>query len=67
MKSQKLFCKKGLPKRFQNYFPWRKDWVKRNYLKRQGQGTGASGWSREKWVTTLGQCGKRRRDEEIKK
>jgi hypothetical protein len=37
---------------------------RRNYLKRQGQCSGATGpahW--EKWVTTLGQCGKRRRDE----
>jgi hypothetical protein len=36
-----------------------------NCLKKQGQGSGATGpahW--EKWVAALGRCGKRRRDEE---
>jgi hypothetical protein len=38
--------------------------LKRNYLKRQGQGNGATGLAHlEKWVATLGQCGKERRDE----
>jgi hypothetical protein len=35
-----------------------------NYLKRKGHASGAIGpthW--EKWVTVLGQCGRRRRDE----
>jgi hypothetical protein len=41
---------------------------KRNYLKRQGQGSGATGQVRcEKWVMALGRCGKMRRDEEKKK
>jgi hypothetical protein len=38
-----------------------------NYLKRQGQGRGATGpahW--KKWVVALGRCGKRRQDEEKK-
>jgi hypothetical protein len=37
---------------------------KRNYPKKQGQGssvTRPAHW--EKWVTTLGRCGRRRRDE----
>jgi hypothetical protein len=37
---------------------------KRNYLKKQGQGSDATGpahW--EKWVATLSRCGRRRRDE----
>jgi hypothetical protein len=37
---------------------------KMNYLKRQGQGSGATGSAHwEKWVATLGRCGKRRRGE----
>jgi hypothetical protein len=40
---------------------------KRNYLKRQGQGSGTTELAQlEKWVTALGQCGKGRRDEEKK-
>jgi hypothetical protein len=39
-----------------------------NYLKIQGQGGGTTGWHNgEKWVMALGQCGKRRHDEEEKK
>jgi hypothetical protein len=41
--------------------------LKRNYVKRQEQGSGATGpahWG--KWVTTLGLCGKGKRDEERK-
>jgi hypothetical protein len=37
---------------------------KMNYLKRQGQASGATGlvhW--EKWVAALGRCGKERQDE----
>jgi hypothetical protein len=37
-----------------------------NYLKRQGQASGATGpmhW--EKWVAALGHCGNERRDEYI--
>jgi hypothetical protein len=54
-------------KYFRNIFLQEKIGLKRNYLKRQGQGCGVTGpghW--EKWVATLGQCGKRRRDEEKK-
>jgi hypothetical protein len=41
--------------------------LKRNYVKRQGQGSGARRPARwEKWVAALGRCGKRRRDEEEK-
>jgi hypothetical protein len=39
-----------------------------NYLKKQGQASGATGptlW--EKWVTVLGRCEKERRDEKNKK
>jgi hypothetical protein len=36
----------------------------RNYLKRQGQGSSATGPAhREKWVAALGRCEKRRREE----
>jgi hypothetical protein len=37
---------------------------KMNYLKRQGQGSGATGLAHwEKWVTALGWCGRRGGDE----
>jgi hypothetical protein len=38
--------------------------LKMNYYKKQGQASGVTGpahW--EKWVTTLGRCGKERSDE----
>jgi hypothetical protein len=67
IKSQRLFCKKELQKRFYNYFPWGKIWFKRNYVKRQGQDSGATRPAQwKKRVAVLGRCGKRRRDEEKK-
>jgi hypothetical protein len=63
--SQKLFCKKrSFKKDFRIIFLEEKIGFKRNYLKRQGQGSGVTGSTHwEKWVTALRQCGKRRRDE----
>jgi hypothetical protein len=59
--------KRSFRKYFRIIFLEEKIGFKINYLKRQGQTSGATGpahW--EKWFMALGRCGKRRRDEEKK-
>jgi hypothetical protein len=54
------FIKRCFRKYFRIIFLEKKIRFKMYYLKRQGQGSGATGpvhW--EKWVTTLGRCGRR--------
>jgi hypothetical protein len=65
--NQKLFCKRSFRKDFRIIFFAENIEFKRNYLKRQGQGSAATDWHYgKKWIAALGPCGKRRRDEEKK-